>query len=449
MKRLPIVLSFFVALGVMLLTLPEGVAAISLTVITSLIVIVIIRQFDDESKFLVNIFLWALICRILFGTILHIFEWREFFGGDALTYDFFGDRLTEIWRGNISTTDWLSQRAVSTTGPGWGMNYLVAIIYFIFGRNIFAAQCFCGVIGAATAPMVYICARKVFQNVRVSRISAILVAFFPAFIIWSSQLLKDGLIVFMLVLAITMVLQLQEKIDYFAIAVLIFSLFAIISLRFYIFYMVAIAVVGSFIIGKSGSVTSVIRGFIAVGILGIALTYLGVLKNAGADFEKYGNLEIIQASREDLTKAGSGFGEDLDVSTTQGALIALPIGFLYLIFAPFPWQIANFRIAITLPEVLVWWSMIPLAISGLWYTLKHRLRNAISILIFTFLLTIAYSIFQGNVGTAYRQRAQIQVFLFIFIAVGWTLMKEKRENRMIVKEERRNRIQERLFNKDK
>ncbi len=428
MKKLPIILSFFIALGVMLLTLPEGVAAISLTVIVSLIVVAIIRQFDDESNFLLNIFLWALIVRILFGTMIHVFGWRDFFGGDALTYDFFADRLTEIWRGNIVTNDWFSQRASSTTGPGWGMNYLVAGIYFVFGRNLFAAQCFCGVIGAATAPMVYICAHKIFQNVRVSRISAILVAFFPAFIIWSSQLLKDGLIVFMLVLAITMVLQLQEKIDYFAIAILIISLFAIISLRFYIFYMVAIAVVGSFIIGKSGSVSSVVRGFIAVGILGIALTYLGVLKNASDDFEKYGNLERIQVSREGLTNAGSGFGEDLDVSTTQGALVAVPVGFTYLMLAPFPWQISSFRSAITLPEVLVWWAMIPLLLSGLWYTLKNRLRNAISILIFTFLLTIAYSIFQGNVGTAYRQRAQIQVFLFIFIAVGWTLLKERREN---------------------
>ncbi|HMS42221.1 MAG TPA: glycosyltransferase family 39 protein, partial [Pyrinomonadaceae bacterium] len=325
------------------------------------------------------------------------------------------------------------------SGPGWGMNYLVAIIYFITGQNILAAQFFCAVIGAATAPLVYVCAHKVFENVRVSKLSAILVAFFPAFIIWSSQLLKDGLMIFLIVLAITMVLKLQEEFSYFSVSILIFSLFGIISLRFYIFYMVAIAVVGSFIIGKSGSVKSVVRGFIIVGILGIALTYLGVLRSANEEFEKFGSLERIQVSREDLSRAGSGFGEDIDVSTTQGALLALPIGFTYLMFAPFPWQISSFRAAITLPEIMLWWAMIPILLSGLWFTLKHRLRNAISILIFTFLLTIAYSIFQGNVGTAYRQRAQIQVFLFIFIAVGWTLLKERRENRQIIRENEKQR----------
>jgi hypothetical protein len=44
------------------------------------------------------------------------------------------------------------------------------------------------------------------------------------------------------------------------------------------------------------------------------------------------------------------------------------------------------------------------------------------------MLSIAYSVFQGNVGTAYRQRAQLLVFYFLFVAVGFVLLKEKREN---------------------
>jgi hypothetical protein len=38
-------------------------------------------------------------------------------------------------------------------------------------------------------------------------------------------------------------------------------------------------------------------------------------------------------------------------------------------------------------------------------------------------------VFQGNVGTAYRQRAQLLVFYFIFVAVGGVLLKEKREEK--------------------
>jgi hypothetical protein len=35
----------------------------------------------------------------------------------------------------------------------------------------------------------------------------------------------------------------------------------------------------------------------------------------------------------------------------------------------------------------------------------------------------------GNVGTAYRQRAQLLIFYFIFVGIGFVLVKEKREER--------------------
>ena len=43
------------------------------------------------------------------------------------------------------------------------------------------------------------------------------------------------------------------------------------------------------------------------------------------------------------------------------------------------------------------------------------------------MLTLEYSIFHGNVGNAYRQRSQLLVFYFIFVAVGYVLLLEKRE----------------------
>lgn len=418
-----------VTLGMITAAFPEGAASILIVLVLSTIALGVFRKFTSEREFLTTVFLGALLVRLAFGVFIHVFEYRDFFGADAETYDFNGWRLVEYWLGQVSSDDLALQRAWSTAGPGWGMNYLVGGIYYVIGRNIFAAQSFCAVFGAATAPMVYFCAAKMFSNKRVAKISAIAIAFFPSFIIWSSQLMKDGLIIFLLVLAMTMVLQLQEKFNYLALLLLVFSLFGIFSLRFYIFYMVAIAVGGSFIIGVTGSAQSIARRTAVLVLMGLGLTYLGVIRNASVDFEKYASLERIQSSRQDLaTSAESGFGEDIDVSTTEGAISAVPIGLLYLMFAPFPWEMSNFRQAITLPEVLLWWAMIPLLVAGLWYAIRQRLRNSVPVLIFSLMLTLAYSIFQGNVGTAYRQRTQIQVFLFIFIAVGITLYLEGKEN---------------------
>jgi hypothetical protein len=134
--------------------------------------------------------------------------------------------------------------------------------------------------------------------------------------------------------------------------------------------------------------------------------------------------------------------KDVDVSTTEGALTAIPIGTLYLLFAPFPWQLASLRQSLPLPEMIVWWLCFPFVILGFWYGLKHRLSEVAPILIFTTMLTLAYSLVQGNVGTAYRQRSQLLVFYFIFLAVGAVIMKERAEDKRTEAERAKRELKE-------
>jgi hypothetical protein len=427
--------------GLLSLAVPEALGAGIVALVLGMVAVGLMRVYSTDANFAIRVFLIGLGLRLIFGAVVYAMEWREFFGGDAFTYHYRGLTLLDYWMGLISADAPRLLTATSMAGPGWGMTYLVGAIYGIFGENFLAAQTFCAVFGAATVPLVYACAERIFQNRRVARLSAIAVAVFPSFIIWSGQLMKDGLIIFLLVLSIVMVLSLQEKFSYLAVVVLVLALGGIISLRFYIFYMVAVAVAGSFIIGVTNSPGSVLRRSAALVLMGVALTYLGVIRTASMDFERYADLERLQSSRGDLARsAESGFGEDVDVSTTSGAITAIPIGFVYLMLAPFPWTMTSFRQAITLPEVLLWWGLIPFGVWGIWYSVKQRLRAAFPILIFSAMLTLVYSIFQGNVGTAYRQRTQIQVFLFMFIAVGWVLYQERREDRKIMAQSRRRRI---------
>ena len=415
----------------------DGSVALLVVLTLSIIVVLIIRRYTDEKEYMTWLFLLALVVRLVFGVAVHYFNLRSFFGGDAVTYDIRGNLLVADWLGYGNPNDLEFQLATRTSGSGWGMNYFVGFIYFIIGRNILAAQSVCAVIGAATAPLIYFCAQKIYSNKNVSRFTAISIALFPSFIIWSGQLMKDGLIIFLLVLAITMVLQLQDRFSLIAIMALFAALGGILALRFYIFYMVGVAVVGSFLLGTANSASSIFRRSAVLVVLGLALTYFGVTRNATQDLSQYGNLQMIQSTRLDQSQTGaSGFAEDVDVSTTEGALTAIPVGLIYLMFAPFPWQMSNLRQAITLPEVLVWWALIPVMVYGMWWTVRNKLRVAFPILIFTLMLTLAYSVYQGNVGTAYRQRTQIQVFLFMFIGVGWQIYQEKKQDKKLLQRRR-------------
>lgn len=435
MTRITIFAAFFViSLSLFAISFPEGTVGLALVLALTSVAVICFRYFTDEKDFITSVYLIALAARMAFGVFIQLFDLQPFFGGDYIVYHEFGNSVANIWSGQGDLVDQEIYKQIPLSPAGWGMTYFVASIYYLVGENIFASQSVCAIIGAATAPMVYFCCQNIFQNKQTSKFAAMSVAIFPSFVIWSGQLLKDGLIVFLLVVAMTMVLELQKKLNYAAIVALILSMFGIFALRFYIFYVVAVAVVGSFLLGYSGSNKALLRNAAILTAIVLGLAFLGIGDRASRELAMFGSLERVQMSRLDLARsADTGFGRELDVSTTTGALLTLPVGFTYLILAPFPWQATNIRQAITIPDVLVWWALIPFAVSGLIYTFKNKLRPAIPILIFTVLLTVAYSITQGNVGTAYRQRTQIQVFLFIMVAVGWTLYKERKENRMLLK----------------
>ena len=418
-----------VSVVVLVLAPADGGPALMFIVPVAAIAAWMIVQFKTDQRFLLQLFASALLVRILVGTLINVFQMQTFFGGDAVTYDYFGFALLQIWEGNKNYELAVDVFSRGGAASGWGMLYLVASVYKIVGKNMLAVQYFNAVLGAATAPLAYMISLEIFPHKRVARICALLSGFFPSLVLWSAQGLKDGPIVFLLVLSMLATLKLGNRFSFKYLAALGFSLCCLITLRFYVFYIAVLAITVAFILGRRRlTAQSFARQMLIMIVIGVVLAYFGVSRYATQQFDAYGNAHTLQLMRLDASRrAVSGFAEDVDVSSAEGALSALPLGLSYLILAPFPWQLASVRQAITLPEMIVWWISLPLIVLGLWFTIKYRLREVAPIIIFTTLLTLTYSILQGNVGTAYRQRAQLLVFYFVFVAIGFVLVKEKRE----------------------
>ena len=408
--------------------LDSGQAVLLCLVLASIVGYFVYRD-KEHGSFLLLIFGWGLLVRIVVAAWIFISNTQEFFGGDAITYDFYGFAQMKAWQGD-SYYRTMSAGFTEGQASAWGMVNMIGVVYSVIGRNTLAIQFVNSIIGAATAILIFHCAQHVYKNFRVAKIAVLFVAFFPSLVLWSAQGLKDAPIVFFLALAILASLRLNEKLSLKHTAILVVALFSILSLRFYVFYMIAVAIGGGFILGlQKITPTNFLRQFTVILLVGVSLTYLGVTRYASAQLDRFATLEALQQSRLDLSRAESGFGREVDVSTTEGAISTIPLGLIYLLFAPFPWQLASLRQSITLPEMIIWWLSFPLLILGVWYSIKYRLREISPILIFTTMLSIAYSVFQGNVGTAYRQRAQLLVFYFLFVAVGFVILLERREDR--------------------
>lgn len=423
------------ALGILLF--PNGAVAAMvgtlLFVITGWLMQLKIK--DRETLiFLMNVFLASFIVRIFLAGLIYGLSWEGSFGPDANTYDAWGNTLANYWWGIGPPL------RTDLNRIGWGMPYIVASVYSVTGQNPLAVQFISCLLGAATTILAYFTSKEIFNNNRAARYTAIFVGFFPAMIVWTSQLLKEGFIIFFLALSLLAALNLQKKFGYNWIIYLLIALSGLFVLRSYIFLMVVVAIFGGFILTSKVSAENLASRFAACVVIATAFAYLGVWNISSDNIQAYGNLDRIQISREWSSKAAQSgvVKEETDVSTSGGAISALPVGLVTLLLAPFPWQVGNLTQGLTMPEMVLWWASLPFLISGLFYTIRNRFRESVSILFFTLILSLTYALYQGNLGTIYRQRSQIQVFLLLFTAVGFALRAEKREQlKHILKSNRR------------
>ena len=93
-------------LSILILGFPTEEALAYLLVATiSALVLVAFRHYTAEKDFITKLFLSGLALRLLFGIIVHVYDLRSFFGGDAMTYDLNGSRILDHWFGYVSGSD--------------------------------------------------------------------------------------------------------------------------------------------------------------------------------------------------------------------------------------------------------------------------------------------------------------------------------------------------------
>jgi hypothetical protein len=255
----------------------------------------------------------------------------------------------------------------------------------------------------------------------VGRLAALLVGVMPSMILWSSIALKDTFVTLALVVTLSSCISLKDRVSFGAVVGALLPIAAIQSVRFYMVYFAGFAIVVSLILDKGTRVLTGIYKQIFLVATGLALmAMLGMTQtSAEQDIATYMNLEFASQYRRGMAiTAQSGFDADVDLSTPGNALAYLPIGLAHLLFAPFPWQLTGLRPLLAAPETVLWWFLFPATARGLLLAVRRRFSETSALIIFTVTTACAYSLIHGNIGSAFRQRAQILVFLYIFCAVG-------------------------------
>ena len=381
---------------------------------------IIMRSRTPDQRFLIRLFMATLGLRCVLAYIIYSRHLQQFLGADADTYDAFGYALMQSWGGLVDpNAPWLA-RYTSPNTSGFGMYYFVAGLYYAIGQNPFAVQLINCALGAGVCIAAYKVTILVYPSERVARMVAIMTAFSPSLVLWTSQGLKDGPIMLCLCMCALYALKVRERVEVKSFLFLLGSLLALYTLRHYAAYIMLTAIAGAllFTMRRQFSPLRMMQGAVLVIIIGVAFSYFGaeeVARNT-IDMKRIQNARVWGAK-----VSNSGFGGDVDITDPEAAIEYLPLGIVYVLLAPFPWMINNFRQLITLPELLVWWLMMPVMAKGFWFAMRKRLRESFAICTFVVGLTLAFALYQSNAGTAYRHRSQLYPFFFVFICIGLDL----------------------------
>ncbi|MCU1282701.1 MAG: hypothetical protein JWM53_6247 [bacterium] len=327
--------------------------------------------------------------------------------------------------GRLVASGWLGEgppiRLADLVGDGGhypGFLLLVASLYTVLGSFQMVPTAFTSLCGAITIVLVYRLTARSFHHMVAHR-AAVLVAYFPSMILWSAMALKDPVMMLLITIVLSAAVALRKRVSPGPVIAIVAALAGVYFIRFYISYVLLAAIAVSLVVARGRSFIGTFYRQLGLAIVIVTLlSAFGLTRRLTANFDEF-SLERVNSYRYGMAiTANSAFAKDADVSTTSRALAFLPIGAGELLLGPFPWQMTSLRPLLTLPEMLVWWTMLPAVWRGLRFATRNRFGDIVPILIFGAMLTTLYALTLGNVGAVFRQRAQVFVFLFIFAAIG-------------------------------
>ena len=119
---------------------------------------------------------------------------------------------------------------------------------------------------------------------------------------------------------------------------------------------------------------------------------------------------ISTAATDDSTSLGGSLRANISF---------LPLGLLYVLFAPFPWSSRTLEQAATIPEMIFWYGcLVSAAVATVRLLMRRDLRFGFGFATAAGLLLIL-SLVESNVGTLIRSRAMLVPYVLILGAVGW------------------------------
>ena len=394
----------------------------------------------EDFKFLLSIFLIALLSRVFLSFLFYIFSFITesnnnsgfFWVNDGFSYDVQGWEIFRFAERGIKITmaNYMSNSNMPiSSGNITKYDFFTSHVYSITGRSPLSLFFISSVAGSLAALFVYLIAKELFSK-NVARISSFIAFFWPSFILWSTQHLKEPMIAMLFCMLLWTIFYMYNHACPGFLLLSIMSFWALfkVGLPYAVVLMLTFFFTGLFLFirhlfkGKSIS--------IFVTILLLCVTYFllqerifQLIFEAGIhDIKGHGSLlEYLNFNRSVRAVGRLQFLKNADISSFGKLAGFVPLGLVYALFAPFPWNIGSTSQIMVIPETIIFYILFPFTLRGLVFSYKKRFNQGVFLIFIITAVILLVSMVDSNAGTLFRHRSVAFYLLFIFTAVGLSL----------------------------
>jgi 4-amino-4-deoxy-L-arabinose transferase-like glycosyltransferase len=303
--------------------------------------------------------------------------------------------------------------------------FSLGVVFFLSKNSLECARLLSSVFGLMLVYVLYQLIKDLFDE-KTAKLTALLLACSPYFILLSCSILRDVHAVFFLVWFFRLWVRYEKvhtnKIRY----LMLISLFCLGMLRppvFLVIMSVILLYKTTFNIKKK---SNVVVAILKVGLILGCLTYSVNYFYNSQTFQEYRllrGMEYVQFDNmmkrnEGSSDCDSGYVGELHYSSYSEAILYLPLLVIYFMCSPLPWMVKKSGQALAIIDSSVLWFLYIFFFLEVRFFWKKNKKWASIIFNYLLIGICSAALIQGNMGAAVRHRLLFTVLILPFAAHG-------------------------------
>ncbi|HEX6547446.1 MAG TPA: glycosyltransferase family 39 protein [Candidatus Dormibacteraeota bacterium] len=359
-----------------------------------------------ERRFLTRLLAVALAVRVLGALVVYYKLPYGYFAPDANAY--IKEANDWVFRGDHNIMALMSSHL-------WG--YIVIALIGVFDHPLLPNLLACLAGTFATVPA-YLLARRLGAG-RYAAWTALIVVFYPSTILWSIIDVKDAPVYLVVFLAFLVLFQIEDTPWPDLALVFLGLVLGIHMLRQFADTVMLVAGLAALMaVGVREASRRAPRAVAAAGSLLVLGVLVAPLVFRSATERVYARLGLphLAVTRHNFAEgARSAVDPDPGLQTFHGALAFFPKALVNFWLRPFPWEHGAATSQLTRPEMLLWYCLIPIVLIGIVRALRDHPLRTVPLLVYVAVASTGYAYVISNLGTAFRERDQLLMVLFVFV----------------------------------